>query len=165
MSDVRCRGCGAAVPNAAQWCSLCFADLRPPAPVREPVSVPAPPVADTTIVAPPVSVPASAAALPLPTLPPAAAVPSSAKHAAPALPEATWPCPRCSAPVPLSLDACEACGAGFLAGATTAMAMRLPVVGDVGKMSRGQRMLVGSGIAVVMMVLLVMLATVGAHLF
>jgi hypothetical protein len=32
-------------------------------------------------------------------------------------------------------------------------------------MSRGQRMLVGSGIAVVMMVLLVMLATVGAHLF
>jgi len=65
--------------------------------------------------------------------------------------------------VPISLDACEACGAGFLAGATSTAAPRLPLVGDMGKMSSGGRLLVGVGIAVVLMILFVVFAAIGSH--
>jgi hypothetical protein len=81
------------------------------------------------------------------------------------LPAATWPCPRCGAKVALSLDACSECGAGFLSGATATAAARLPLVGDMGKMSQGQRLLVGVGISVVLMTLFVLLAAIGGHLF
>lgn len=43
----RCPSCGAGVVPGADWCSLCYADLRPRAeePAPEPVETPAEPVA------------------------------------------------------------------------------------------------------------------------
>jgi RNA polymerase subunit RPABC4/transcription elongation factor Spt4 len=165
MSDVRCRACGAAVPTEAQWCSLCFADLREPAPVREPVSVPAAPA--EAIAAAPSSVARTDpdVLLGLPERPshdvpevvaPAAAAPAEAV-------EVKWPCSRCGEQVPLSLDTCPACGSGFLAGATTTASVRLPVVGDIQRLSRTQRLVFGLGISLIVMVVLVLLATIGGH--
>lgn len=212
---MRCRACGAAVPQEAQWCTLCFADLRP-APVQERVSVPttaapaapaAPPSASpaagrhaagtpvSATQAPQTDVPAAApaSAADLPVERPAVVVPprpastvgpalarlarsrgttatadrpasvSSAAALAASRPsvKATWPCPRCGASVPISLDMCQDCGAGFLSGAAGAMATRLPLVGDVGRMSQTQRLLVGIVIALVVTVLLVVVAALG----
>lgn len=149
MSDVRCRACGAAVPEQAQWCSLCYADLRPPAPAREPVGVPA---------GPPMAADAGD-----PAAPAAAAQPVRTPQ--PPRQEPRWPCPRCGASVLMSLEACPDCGAAFLAGATDAATTRLPLVGDVQRMSHGQRLLVGGAIALVLMVAFVLVAEIGGHIF
>lgn len=182
MSDVRCRACGAVVPGGAQWCSLCFADLRTPAVVREPVSVSAgihdrdlddPQAAAVAALQPPTAAPAAAAVV-------ADAVPAVdhlvAAEAAPTVDgevtagddaaepvedEATWPCPRCAADVAISLDACDTCGAGFLAGAAGQVSTRLPLVGDMTKMSSAQRLGVGIGISVALMIVVVVLAALG----
>jgi hypothetical protein len=161
------------VPSEAQWCSLCFADLREP--VRERSAAPA--YSETADEQVPVSVAAHngassmhSAASPDALLglthpdpdenPP---VGEGAEVSDPA--EARWPCLTCDEKVPLSLDVCPSCGAGFLAGSTTVASTRLPVVGDIGKMSRTQRLLVGCGIGLVVMVLLIILATIGGHVF
>lgn len=166
MSDVRCRACGAAVPTEAQWCSLCFADLREPAPVREPVSVPAAAVAAVaeSVAAAPSTAPRidPNALLGLPERP-AHAEPPAAEPEGASAEEVKWPCARCGEQVPLSLDACPACGSGFLAGATAATTVRLPVVGDIQRLSRTQRLLFGLGISVLVMVVLVLIATIGGH--
>jgi hypothetical protein len=67
--------------------------------------------------------------------------------------------------VPLELDACGDCGAGFLSGASAAAAARLPVVGDMGRMSQGQRLMVGAGIAVIVILAFFVLAEIATHLF
>jgi hypothetical protein len=175
MSDVRCRACGAAVPSEAQWCSLCFADLREPAPVRERVSVPA---ARTAADGLDQSVPpAHNDARPDPdvllglTEPPDTAATTDADSSSevpfgtPAGPELEWPCLRCGARVLMSLDACPSCGAGFLAGATGSTSARLPLVGDVGRFSRNQRVALGFGLAILVMVVLVLLAFIGGQIF
>jgi hypothetical protein len=179
MSDVRCRACGAAVPSDAQWCSLCFADLREPAPVRERVSVTAAaadaePSADQAAAALNGARPDPDALLGLSSSPAAATetaeAPVSGISAVPALaktpPEAAkWPCGRCGAKVPISMDDCPSCGAGFLSGASSPMSSRLPLVGDVGRFSRNQRIGLGFGFAIVLMVVLVALLTIGGHIF
>jgi hypothetical protein len=180
MSDDRCRACGAAVPTEAQWCSLCYADLREPAPVREPVSVPAAPSGADAAVPEPVAA-AVAAGQPSNGLRPDADAilglplksadlddPQDAHDPAGAeeeVPEKTWPCTRCGEQVVMSLDACPACGSGFLAGASTPASMRLPVVGDIERLSRSQRLLAGLGVSLVVIVVLVVLATIGGHIF
>src|SRR5262249_32441632 len=154
----------------AQWCSLCYADLREPAPVRERAVAPVAPAADDAELpmamaahngSPLGATAASEHARLLDR--PDPADPASAAEAAPDVAtdpaEAQWPCMACGEQVPLSLDTCPACGAGFLAGATTTASTRLPVVGDIGRMSRTQRLLVGCGIAVGVMILLVLVAT------
>jgi hypothetical protein len=182
MSDARCRACGAAVPEEAQWCSLCFADLREPAPVRERVSVPAAHSAEQDAYsvdqtrAAPVAAPRPAASLL--DVPPrhAAAAPdeaaaeagpggAAAEEATEAAEEAKWPCLRCGEQVPISLDACHSCGAGFLAGSTTSPSAHLPIVGDVGRLSRNQRVGLGFGVSIVVMIILILLATIGGHIF
>jgi hypothetical protein len=65
----------------------------------------------------------------------------------------------------MALDACSSCGAGFLAGAVSSKPVRLPVVGDVSKMSTAQRLAMGIGIGLAVMVVLVGLAFVGGQLF
>jgi ribosomal protein L37E len=174
VSDVRCRACGAAVPAGADWCSLCFADLREPAPVREPVSVAAESVAEAALPAPLPAAPPRPAANLLDVAPRHAAEPDDsdetaagavgADAAGPAANQATWPCQRCGEQVPMALDTCSACGAGFLSAASTTIEMRLPVVGDVGRLSRTQRLLAGLGISLLVMLVLVLLATLGGHL-
>jgi hypothetical protein len=65
----------------------------------------------------------------------------------------------------MSLDSCNSCGAGFLVGAADRLSAKLPVVGDVAKMSAGQRwMVIGTG-GVIFMLLLILVATLGGHLF
>jgi ribosomal protein L40E len=170
VSDERCRACGAAVPPAAQWCSLCYADLREPVPVREPVTVPETPSAplDAAVLAPTVvqAVQPQAPSVPSPAEPAADPItsPSEGKHAAAVGDTLGWPCPRCGAQVPISLDACNSCGERFLAGATSAT-VRVPVLGDVGALSRTQRLMFGAGIAIAVMVVLVLLATLAVKLF
>jgi uncharacterized OB-fold protein len=176
VSDVRCRACGAAVPSEAQWCSLCFADLREPTPVREQVSVPAAP--DSAEAPVPAAVAATVNGRPDPDallgLPTPAERPTSDQRPAAQGSEAaaadsdeaeavTWPCARCGEQVAMSLDVCPTCGAGFLEGASTTVSVHLPVVGDMNKLSRTQRLLVGVVIAVVVMIVLVLLATIGGH--
>lgn len=175
MSDVRCRACGAAVPSEAQWCSLCFADLREPVPVREQVSVPAAPDPEATtaavVAAPTNGRPSPDALLGLPEPAPVVVSDAAADDTAEASalqPQeraaATWPCGRCGEQVAMSLDVCPTCGAGFLEGATGPVSVHLPVVGDMGKMSRSGRLMVGAVISIVVMIVLVLLATIGGHL-
>jgi len=65
----------------------------------------------------------------------------------------------------MSLDECPDCGAGFMAGATNAVRSRLPLVGDLRRMSHGQRMLVAGAIAFVLTLMFLVLAEIGGHIF
>lgn len=87
-------------------------------------------------------------------LPPAQAVPvPAATEAAPGT-EATWPCTRCDTANPLSAAVCSRCGGGFLAGIrdNEQPLLVLPIVGDLGAMSRGRRL--GLALALVAAVVL-----------
>jgi hypothetical protein len=79
--------------------------------------------------------------------------------------EAMWPCLTCGEQVPLSLDECPACGAGFLAGSTTIASTKLPVVGDVRKMSSNQRLLAGLAVAAGFSLIVFVVAVVATHVF
>jgi hypothetical protein len=171
VSDVRCRACGAAVPAEAQWCSLCFADLREPTPVRERVSVPAAStaaLAEASVAAPaPNGVrpdPDALLGLPKPAADSVTDDVAEAEEPAEEPEEAKWPCLTCGEQVPISLDACQSCGAGFLAGSSSQPSARLPVVGDLQRLSRNQRLAFGFGMCMVVMILLIVLATIGGHL-
>jgi hypothetical protein len=148
---------------------LCFADLRIPAAAREPVSVPAAPAPTAAVqTAAPVALAspeAVVAGIPTPATTSEAAPATPEEAAAAVAKEATWPCPRCAAAVLISLDECPDCGAGFLSGAALATSTKLPLVGDVGRMSQGQRLLTGAGISIVLMAIFVMLLFIGGKLF
>lgn len=135
----RCPHCRASVRPGAPWCTLCHADLRPaPEPAPEPVPVVAPPVAPGLD---PLTAPAVQAGLPATSG------------------DAIWPCTTCGAGNPISLDACAACGAGFLAGLRDSEGplLELPGVGDLTRMSRGQRMLLAFGVVVAVIALVAVL--------
>lgn len=125
----RCPHCRASVRPGAPWCTLCHADLRP-AP-----EAPAPQRIDP-LTAPGVDV----------GLPPKAGDP-------------TWPCTTCGASNAITNDACVACGAGFLAGLRESEGplLELPGVGDLTRMSRGQRMLVAFGVVLAVVALVALL--------
>ena len=83
--------------------------------------------------------------------------PLTAPAATPDLPaptgaDPTWPCGTCGAANVLTAGTCAACGAGFLAGLREAEGplLELPGVGDLTRLSRGQRM--GLAFAVVLAV-------------
>ena len=110
-AETRCPSCRAAVRPGAPWCTLCHADLRPaPAPVVPPV-----------VTAPVAETPAA----------PATTAPTGAG----------WPCATCGHVNGLTSSTCAACGAGFLAALREADAPSLvvPGVGDLMRLSRGQR--------------------------
>jgi hypothetical protein len=185
MTGSRCPACGAATPETVPWCSLCYADLRPvpaaavpathddasadvpPAPPAAPAAVgeasPDPLTAPiSTLLSPPAELPAPAA-----VGPPAAEAELPADAEAlpgvvdPQLAAATWPCARCGAAVPLLLDACNECGAGFLTGAIPPATMSLPIVGDVQRLSKVQRFALATGLAVAIVAVFLALATIG----
>lgn len=117
MSD-RCPKCAALVKPGAQWCSLCYADLRPqpePVPVPVPASVASAAGGGLTEVIDPLTAPLSAleqmdgfgGAGVIET---AGAVPQEESEPT----TAGWPCARCGAVVALELSMCDTCGAGFL---------------------------------------------------
>lgn len=129
----------------------------PPAP--EPtVAPPAPPAAD------PLTQPLIDF-LPSSVLPPAPGAPAPAPAPGPAVAEQptaerTWPCTSCGTANPLAATQCVACGAAFLAAvaADSRAALVLPVVGDLTKMSRSQRLL-GAFTFVIVLVLFVAVVT------
>lgn len=156
-------------PNAA-WCSLCYADLRHPA---EPAKEEAPsyaavaaaarqeiPVAPTAAAAMRATVVAATADV----LDAATPLPGVVSDEAGSEKPPTWPCPRCGARVAMALDACNECGTGFLSGATAGMSMKLPMVGDVSKLSSSQRLVFGLAVAVAVTLLLVLIGEIGGHI-
>lgn len=162
----RCPHCRAAARPDAPWCTLCHADLRPPPPAPEPPVAPSAPVLTIPPTAAygapaldPLTAPVAALATPSPALPSPAppALPSPA--AAPPAADPTWPCASCGAANALTADACAACGAGFLAGlrASEAPLLELPGVGDITRLSRGQRMALAFGVVAAVVALIALL--------
>jgi hypothetical protein len=172
MTGSRCPACGAATPETVSWCSLCYADLRPvpaaavPAPrhvATEDVQTAAPGTLEDTS-ADPLTAPISTLLEPPPAE--AIAAPAPLPGVVDRAPDAaTWPCSRCGAHVPLLLDACGECGAGFLAGAIPPPTMSVPIVGDVSRLSKAQRFGLAAGLATgIVLVFLVLATIVGAVL-
>jgi hypothetical protein len=159
---------------------LCYADLRPvpvaavPAP-RHVASDDAQTASSGALQEPsldPLTAPMSTL-LEHPAEPNAAPVPAPAPEPAdaevaeqlpgvvdPVLGSASWPCSVCGAHVPLLLDACSGCGAGFLTGAIPPTTMSVPIVGDVSRLSKAQRFGLAAGLAIAIVVLFLVLATV-----
>ena len=107
-----CPSCGAIVRPDADWCTLCFADMRP---------------------------------VPPPRLPPGAATGSSGVPAVPGSGSMSRselvPCTVCQTPMPLTAASCPACGSGLLDGlrSSAVASLRVPVLGDLMRFSRGMR--------------------------
>jgi hypothetical protein len=137
----RCPRCAALVRPGSQWCTLCYADLRPapppqlalePQPTSPPRSTGAltssdifdPLTAPLALLERGAEEPAPAQA---PTADPATV---NATTGNPAPKQAGWPCATCGATVPLDEPTCTSCGAGFLEGT-------LPVDPVLGRLSKG----------------------------
>lgn len=138
---MRCPACAAALRPGAPWCTLCYADLRPAVLAPEPVvaRTAASPVAGFD----PLTAPAEALGLPAPV----AATPESATT--------SWPCTACEASNPYSVSVCGACGTAFLGGLREAEGplLEIPGVGDLTKLSRGQRLGLAAGVVLAISVL------------
>ena len=92
QADVRCPQCAALVRAGSQWCTLCFADLRPaPAPAAVAVLEPSHAGAPRQLAG-------------------TATADSGVKAVG-------WPCTHCEAVVSFDETTCPTCGAGFLEGA------------------------------------------------
>ena len=66
----------------------------------------------------------------------------------------TWPCSACGTQNSFDRDTCEKCGLGFLAAARdTGPLLELPVVGDITRLSRGQRLALVVGVVFAFVVL------------
>lgn len=165
-----CPACGAALRPGSPWCTLCYTDLRPPeqrpvqpaAPAEEP---PAP--APQARVGDPLTQPLidflPTAAIPAPAPVPVAEQPA----VVPPVPgvEPTWPCTSCGAPNPLSSNACATCGAAFLSDVAQEgrPGLVLPLVGDLTRISRGQRLLVALGFVVLLSLVVAVLTLLLTH--
>ena len=151
----RCTRCGAAVPPRAPWCTLCLASTGAPAEAG-PTGVPqasVPSQRPATIGDPglhPLTAPAEALGLPPRRSAPASPAP---RHAGDGAASASWPCSACGHDNPLVAGVCGACGAAFLSGVRTAEAplLALPLIGDLTRLHRGQRL----GLAFAVMLALV----------
>ncbi|MBW3641146.1 MAG: zinc ribbon domain-containing protein [Actinobacteria bacterium] len=132
---MRCPACAAALRPGAPWCTLCYADLRPAAaPVPEPVVARA--TAHAALDFDPLTAPAQALGLP------------ASRAAGPDLAAISWPCMACETSNPYTVSVCTACGSAFLAGLREAEGplLELPGVGDLTKLSRGQRLGLAAGV-------------------
>jgi len=133
VDNSRCPRCAALVRPGSQWCTLCYADLRPapaPALVVQPVAEQAPYLEHAAHADPagggfdPLTAPlallerepgrvAEVVAVTGPAQ--GGDVRPAGKHAAPAAESnLRWPCATCGAMVPFDETSCPACGAGFL---------------------------------------------------
>ncbi len=78
--------------------------------------------------------------------------PAPATAAAP-----SWPCTACGTANPFDLDVCSSCGQAFLSGARDeAPLLVLPVVGDLTKMGRGQRLGLAAGLVLAFLALVLL---------
>jgi ribosomal protein L40E len=161
----RCPACAARVPAGADWCGLCYADLRPappaPAPVERPDPLTAPlPAVEAALDLDPIDVDVRE---PLTVGAPAPAGRRTGRHrAASAAPG--WPCLRCDAHNDVADDVCAQCGAGFLSGVETAELV-VPGLGPTSRIEKTHKVaLVVGGTVVVMALLLVIAMLLGTVL-
>ncbi|HET7530161.1 MAG TPA: hypothetical protein VFJ98_04295 [Mycobacteriales bacterium] len=130
MTTARCPACGASVVDGAPWCTLCYADLRTPAP--QPAAPPVPEPTAAAVLPQPAPAAATAAApgtaLDLLDRPLDAPVETSAD--APRGPVG-WPCSSCGSTVPLDDDRCPQCFTPFMSGADPVPAIDIPLLGTI----------------------------------
>lgn len=159
-AQFRCPACSAALRPGAPWCTLCYADLRAPEPEPEP---PTPPSATGGHAGQshrfdPLTAPVQDLGIPgrHATVGSVDTATSEADQDGPQTP--TWPCTACEQPNPLSAAACATCGTDFLASLREAEEplLRLPLVGDIGRFSRTQRL----GLAALVVLTLIVLTAV-----
>ena len=174
-----CRACGARLAPSAQWCGLCFADLRPapspagsaaatPAPVTDALPSPRAQTAPDAIV--PATVPATVpAALPgtgtaIAVSPHATVAAGSGSTAAGTTARPTWPCSGCGASVDVDLDACSICGTGFLGALRSSTSgIELPVVGNLGRFSDRSRIVLGASAGLAIALIMVIITALVGH--
>jgi hypothetical protein len=147
LTAVTCPACSAALRPGAPWCTLCYADLRPPEPQPEVQSEPEP---ETQQQPSPIDVVLTGTGWP--GAQPAGQPTAWSSAPPPVAQQATgWPCATCDAVNDLDLATCEGCGAPFLAALVAdAPALVLPGVGDVTRLSPPQRYaLVGAVVLVI----------------
>ena len=160
MTTARCPACGASVALDAPWCTLCYADLRAPAPASEPAPVPEPvavaagPAVDALGVIPPAPLPAGTVLTPDPHLD----APIT-KAADIRLAEPGWPCRNCGTVVAMAEDNCPQCHTPFLAPEDF-VEVTLPGVGNVRKLDTKTRTFLGLAGAVGVTLVLVLLAVI-----
>jgi RNA polymerase subunit RPABC4/transcription elongation factor Spt4 len=146
QADARCPHCGALLRAGAQWCTLCYADLRPQ-PEPEPLAV---------VVREPSYAGAAAGATDPVTDP--MTVPPSDGAADPA--PVGWPCTGCGAIVAFDEDVCPSCGTKFLEGARGAPDL-LDRIGPGGLPVSTQTLIIGGGAAAIIAIIVASLYIIG----
>ena len=149
-----CPSCGAALRPDAPWCTLCYTDVRPKsAPIPDPPPVVPVHAAYGIPAGDPLTQPLQDLLPPVPSAVPASAVPTAAAPL-PGAVQRTWPCSVCEAVNPISSDTCSVCLQPFLAAMKVAEkpVLVLPLVGDLGAMSRGGRAGVALGLVALVLV-------------
>jgi hypothetical protein len=73
-----------------------------------------------------------------------------------------WPCTACGTVNPIARDTCSACGLHFLAAvrAGDAPLLELPLVGDITRLSRGQRFALAGAVALAVIVLTLLIGLI-----
>jgi hypothetical protein len=155
------------VPPAPPAAAAAPAPASPPPPSAPaaPVAPGSPFVPSSNPLAP--SLPGSTQpdAVPAPAAPPApTAAPAADDAAADPAASLTWPCPRCGADAPMTENHCPVCGTGFLADAAGMKTLKAPLIGDLTKMNRVQKLLFGIVIAVGITLGIVALLTIASLL-
>lgn len=149
-AGLRCPHCRGAVGPQAQWCTQCWADLRPrpEPPAAQPASQPASQPGDLREPAPAGAGAASGADLPAPR-------PGGGRG---------WPCSGCGETNAVELMVCAACGTRFLAGLSkeSPPVLALPLVGDLTLLSRAQRLALAAGVVLLAMLLIALLGLLTA---
>jgi RNA polymerase subunit RPABC4/transcription elongation factor Spt4 len=141
QTDVRCPQCGALVRAGSQWCTLCFADLRPaPAPVAAAVLEPS-----YAAVAAGSSGRIDHPTAPLSALEAAAPADGIELPADPDAKAVGWPCTSCGEVVSFDETQCPTCGTAFLAGAAGEPDF-LQRIGRTGLPTSTQAMIIAGGI-------------------
>jgi hypothetical protein len=143
QADVRCPHCGAMLRAGAEWCTLCYADLRPK-PEPEPVAV----IAHEPSYA--------AGAAPAAPADPLTAPHSTLDAAAPV----GWPCTGCAAIVSFDEDTCPTCGARFLDGVRGEPDL-LDRIGPGGLPVSTQTLIIAGGAAAIIAVILAAMYIIG----
>lgn len=134
VTATRCPSCGSLARAGADWCSLCYADLRP---------VPPPRIASGPVRANSESSPHARAERP-----------PGDGAAAPHV-----PCTVCGGLMRLDHETCPHCGGGMLDGLRddAAPTLRLPLLGDLMRFGRGARGALAFGLSLAVVALLVWL--------
>jgi hypothetical protein len=151
-----CPSCGAALRPGSPWCTLCYADLRPVQPAAAmPAGVPTTPPLGAAY-GPSAPDPLTQPLLDFISAPPTA-VPEPEQAGPEPVAAAGWPCVGCGSVNPLDASTCAACGKGFLAGVAETPSLRVPLFGDLTRLTRAQRLWGATAVAAVLAVVLVLL--------